>query len=332
MKKDKDQRLALAAIESLSASESPLNFTLGEYAHQLVSQEYRQFTKQEKKVLRDTDPEHLHQMRVGTRRLRTVLQIFGSVLELPKAASANRLRQIAKRLGDVRDLDVQIATFEDYYQPRLDKAEGRKLKTVIAHLKNQRLKAFDHLEATLTASRYGALKTAYKDWLAAPNYKPIATVPIAAVLPDLLTPLLSHLLLHPGWLIASEVALDQDQTGVADLQLHDLRKLCKQVRYEAEFFMPFYGQPFQQWVKEVKDLQGQLGDFQDTQVLQEILSKEGVDLSKLPNLRQAIAQKEHDALRGWDTLRQTYLRSDFRYCLHQMLLQPTHPIAQQDAS
>ncbi len=58
------------------------------YAHQVIAEQYRRIVKQEKKVLADKDPEALHQMRVGTRRLRTALQVFGGAIELPKAGSA----------------------------------------------------------------------------------------------------------------------------------------------------------------------------------------------------------------------------------------------------
>ncbi|MBD1848449.1 CHAD domain-containing protein [Leptolyngbya sp. FACHB-711] len=58
------------------------------YAHQVIAEQYRRIVKQEKKVLADKNPEALHQMRVGTRRLRTALQVFDGAIELPKAGSA----------------------------------------------------------------------------------------------------------------------------------------------------------------------------------------------------------------------------------------------------
>ncbi|MBD3885091.1 CHAD domain-containing protein [Phormidium tenue FACHB-886] len=316
MKKEKKQKSAIATVDRTSQEHQSL--TLGQYAHQVIEEEYWRVAKQEKDVLEDTDPEHLHQMRVGIRRLRTALQVFEPAVELPKAAGAKRLRDIARVLGEVRDLDVQIATLKDYYQPRLSKSEGSKLETAIEGLINQRVESFKGLQATLTESRYEELKTAYEDWLAHPHYAVSAALPIEAALPDLLTPLLAHLLMHQGWFISSKAASNKNGE-----KLHDLRKLCKHVRYEAEFFMPFYDKSFQKWVKEIKDLQGQLGEFQDAHVLREILTAVLTDLKELPGLQQAIAQKQGEAMAGWDKLRQKYLDSKFRYQLYEMLLQPT---------
>ena len=332
-KAQKKRHLTATSAEQPSQNRDPI--ALGDYAHQVIAEQYQQVVKQRKKVLEDTDPDHLHQMRVGTRRLRTVLQVFESVVALPKAANANRLRSLAKVLGAVRDCDVQVASLTDYYQPRLSDAEQGKLQKAIDALRHQRTKAFGKLEVTLTGSRYDELTQAYEDWLAQPRYTPIATLPVEAVLPDLLTPLLSRLLLHRGWLVSEQAATEQTTnqavgqagSGQATLDeqviwLHDLRKLCKQVRYEAEFFLPFYDQSFENWIKEIKNLQSQLGDFQDVQVLREILLEE-LKLEKLPNLRQEIDQRQSESLAGWEDLRQNYLDRAFRYRLYQMLLQPT---------
>ena len=295
----------------------------------MITEHYQHLVKQREKVLEDADPEHLHQMRVGTRRLRTVLQVFESVVELPKAASADRLRHLARVLGKVRDFDVQIASLTEYYQPRLSDTEQGKLQKAIATFQHQRTKAFSKLETALTELRYVTLTQAYEDWLAEPHYTAIAKLPVEAALPDLLTPLLSRLLLHRGWLVSEPASLGEQGTW-----LHDLRKLCKQVRYEAEFFLPFYDQPYQNWVKEIKVLQSQLGEYQDAQVLRSILADELKNLEKLPNLRQEIDQRQNEALAGWEDLRQNYLNRAFRYRLYQMLMQPTIQAANQlaDAS
>src|SRR5678815_199736 len=58
------------------------------------------------------DPEYLHQLRVGTRRLRTVLRIF-------KAKQLERrLRKLTRSLGEARDWDVFVARFGHGKQER----------------------------------------------------------------------------------------------------------------------------------------------------------------------------------------------------------------------
>ena len=51
------------------------------------------------------DPEYLHQLRVGVRRLRTVLRVFKA------GPLGRRLRELAEPLGEARDWDVFVAQF-----------------------------------------------------------------------------------------------------------------------------------------------------------------------------------------------------------------------------
>lgn len=315
--------------DSLSEQATQHPKTLGNYGHQVIEQQYHRIVKQEQKVLADKDPEPLHQMRVGTRRLRTALQVFGSAIDVPKAGGAERLRKLAKVLGEVRDLDVQMASLQEEYYPNLNKQEQKQLDKVCKALTAQRKQAFANMEQTLTQSLYEGMKKTYVKWLKQPRYAPIAQLPLSVVLPDLLSPLLSELLLHPGWLISVEQVADQNSNSDASSDhadsnsviLHDLRKACKHVRYQAEFFTPFYREEFENWIDEIKTLQDQLGDFQDSQVFLELIA--GILGDKdLPNLQELVRQKRRKALSNWDEIRHKYLDHGFRYHLHQMLLQP----------
>ncbi|MDX2212545.1 MAG: CHAD domain-containing protein [Oculatellaceae cyanobacterium bins.114] len=291
--------------------------TLGDLAYTIIGDQYRHIVKREQKVLADKNPEHLHQMRVSIRRLRTALHVFDTVVELPKAASDKRLRNLARTLGRLRDLDVQIATLCQEYQPRLSQAEQALLNQGVTVLQKQRRKAFAGTKDSLTRTAYHALKTAYATWLDQPTFKTTAQFPLLTALPDLLSPLLSKLLLHPVWLIA-ENDLSPDNSSI----LHDLRKLCKQVRYQAEFFADFYGEAFQTWVNEIKELQEQLGKVQDGQVLLDLLTDELPQATAMPELHATIYQERDVALHDWDTIRQRYLDPEFRHKLYQLLLAP----------
>jgi CHAD domain-containing protein len=304
--------------QPLTASEVRPSHTLGEYASSVIGDQYHQIVKQEKKVLADTDPKHLHHMRVGTRRLRTALQVFGMAVELPKAASAKRIRSLTKVLGKLRDLDVQIAQLQDTYRSRLSAREQSLLNEAAKALQQRRRKAFAKTQATLTRSRYQDLKAAYEEWLDHPCYTSVAQLPLLPLIPDLLSPLLSSVLLHPGWLVqVGDISAENNQV------LHDLRKLCKQVRYQAEFFTAFYSEAFQAWIVEVTAIQDSLGKLHDSQVLLELLADELPDHTELPELQAAIQQSESEAMSSWETLRLKYLSPDFRQQLHQMLLEPT---------
>jgi CHAD domain-containing protein len=296
----------------------PATVSLGDYAHGVIREHYQAMVKCEKGVLADSDPETLHQMRVSSRRLYTALSVFEGAIAMPKAATARRVRSLTKALGNLRDLDVQIQALKDEYLPKLDGDEKAQLSEAIAKLERQRQKVKAKAEDTLSQNRYNNLKLSYDAWIADPRLTALGTFSIQTVLPDLLDPLLSQSLLHPGWLIAADSVTTRNVE-----MLHDLRKACKFTRYQSDFFTPFYGKEFKDWVKGLRSLQDVLGGLQDIQVLQRILVKHNMTKASTPQLHEAIREKEQSLLASWEQQRQPYLDTDYRYQLHRMLLSPT---------
>lgn len=308
---------ASQAATDTDTERSLTSLSMGEFAYKLIDEYYQRIVKREHKVLADKSPEHLHQMRVNIRRLRTALNVFAGAIELPKASHPKRLRNLARVLGQLRDLDVQIATLQNDYQPRLNPFEQDLLTGGLAALQKQRRKAFAATKDALTRSSYQALKVAYESWLNEPRFNAIAQLPVLMVLPDLLSPLVSKLLLHSGWLVSDHpTALDHSST------LHDLRKVCKQVRYQAEFFSSFYDDAFQTWVDDIRQLQEQLGKVQDGRVLLDLLQDELPSTAEMPELFDAIHQEQNTALNQWDDTRQKYLDPQFRQQLYQLIVAP----------
>jgi CHAD domain-containing protein len=303
--------------KSAAVKTDPQTLTLGEFAQQVIVEQFKRIAKRKKGVLADKETEHLHQMRVGTRRLRTALQVFENAIRLPRSANAKQLRDLARVLGEVRDLDVQTASLKNDYLPALNQREQKKLERVLKVLIDRRKIAFAQMKVVLN-DEFERLHKAYMGWIEKPQFTDVAQLPLVLVLPDVLSPLLSELCLHPGWLIQTE-KISEDNAEV----LHDLRKLCKHVRYQTEFFVPFYGDEFRDWVQDVKKIQDDLGAFQDTQILQALLVEELGRKPTMPELQSMIRQKQAEALANWEDTRQKYLDEGFRYHLHELLLQPT---------
>lgn len=304
-----------ASLPDSVGQQSP---TVAEVACDLIRQQYDCMIQQEQGVLADQDPEYLHQMRVGSRRLRTALQVFGKVVKLPKAAREKHVAALTKTLGKLRDLDVQIAATRENYYPHLNPSEQKRLDKLLVTLEKQRRQVLAEVKTALTDPDYQKLKDAYENWLDHPQYTPIAHLPLPLLLPELLSPLLATLLLHPAWLIPVD-----DTSKASSRVLHDLRKTCKAVRYQAEFFIPFYGSTFQDWIEDMKQLQANLGKVQDAWILRKLLSDELGEEANLPDLEKAMQDERMEALANWETLRHRYLNLDFRYQLHQMILEPS---------
>jgi CHAD domain-containing protein len=298
-------------------SKSTLPFlSAGEFAHTVVQKQYLHMIQQEQGVLMDEDPEPLQQMRVGARRLRTALQIFNAIVVLPKAAKADRLRSMAHQLGELRDLDVQLANLRTNYLEQLPATEQKLLQKSITSLEEKREQSLKQVKTILKQSKYRQLKTDYEAWLHYPQYTTLAHLPLSVILPELLSPLLSELLLHPAWLIPLP------QLSEANLvTLHDLRKSCKRTRYQTEFFTDFYPPAFQDWVKELKALQEDLGLVQDLAVLRQLLGAQWSVPTDLPTLHATIEADRDRALASWETIRSQYLAPEFRSSLHQLILE-----------
>jgi CHAD domain-containing protein len=312
---------------------------LGDCAYQAIQKHFKKSVKYEKDVLADKDPEAIHQMRVGIRRLRTALQVFEPVLELPKADSSKQIRKIAHCLGAVRDLDVLKTRLEERYRPDLQGKEQKRLSRVLDRLERQRQQDFAEMERTLKGKRYRQFKQSLNDWLDDPQGGAIATLPILPALPDLLLPLISNLLLHPGWLvgtqyISGEVLVSEHPSTETvkkwlDRQsetLHDLRKQIKQVRYQTEFFTEFYGSSYEQQTEDLQAVQEVLGQIQDYAVLKAFLrtTLKASWQQDLPTLAQRLEHEQISLWQTWQPIQQRYLSINFRQHLRELVMTP-HP-------
>ena len=157
--------------------------------------------KHEAKVIKDKDPEKLHQMRVGVRRLRSAINALAIALDLPPMVTDKNLGKIGRILGKLRDLDVLMAKLSDNYRPQLPKKEQQSLDEVLVSLHKQRKHKLQQVRKTLKGQFYLDFKQELSEWLSKSTYQPIGDLDLKFVLPDLLLPQISLLLLHPSWLV-----------------------------------------------------------------------------------------------------------------------------------
>jgi len=325
----------------MKVKQSDPSILLSACAYQIISQNFQRFVEQEEDVLKDKDPEPLHQMRVGMRRLRTALQVFRTAIFLPKEVNSKSVGKIAKSLGGTRDLDVLTQELIIRYQPLLKGTERAKFNRVLKHLHKEREQSFLTLKKTLNSDRYHQLKQAIKSWLEQPAYTKMGDLSVSQILPDLLLPLICQLFMHPGWLVGTRI--EAGKTTLMPLEnaedlnqeleqfevvLHDLRKLVKGVRYQAEFFPTFYADPYVQRIEEFKTIQDMLGQLQDKAVFRQFLeSALSADLAQaLPTVNQTMQQEQAVFWQNWQPLQQRYLSLEFRQSLRSLLTTPTEPV------
>ncbi|WP_404786238.1 CHAD domain-containing protein [Altericista sp. CCNU0014] len=323
------------AVENASPEREKL--TLGEFALASIRKHFHKSIEHEEDIFQDLDPEPLHQMRVGMRRLRTASIVFDPFVALSKDLERD-IAKISKRLGRVRDLDVLGQWFQDFIaDSTLDEEELSKVEKTLKRLNRQRQKQFKQMRATLQGNRYRQFVEEFQTWLKYPSFRAGAEWPIQLVLPDLLLPLIDQLLLHPGWLAAIAGPIQQwsSQVAVTDTQveiylaeygpiLHDLRKQIKRVRYQTEFFKGFYDSAYTEQTLEFRAIQDLLGQLQDSQVLGDFLEKAaGSDWKKaIPSLERYLQKQRLEQWQQWQPLQQKYLNPEFRQQLRALVLQP----------
>ena len=299
--------------------------TFGDRAIVALAKHSQKMLKHETGVWEDQDPEALHQMRVGMRRLRTALVGFSGAIEVPKPAREKKVGKIARELGTLRDLDVLKESLETYYLPSLPVTEQDQLQSVFKEIAKQRQQAYKKVTKALESKDYQKLKSSLKQWLESPKLSAIAPFPLAEVLPDLLLPHISNLLLHPGWLVGQNS--DQDSATILDEEgetLHSLRKAGKKARYQMELFTHCYNEPYQQYVKQIKAIQSTLGEIQDSVVLREFLTECCGEKfpQAFPHLQEQLTEFRVQKWQEWEELRQYFLDSATRQNLRLTVQNP----------
>lgn len=217
-------------------------------------------------VLCGSDPEWIHQMRIGLRRTRSLLAIVGRDAR-PGGFDAllGELRWLASALGTARDWDVfDEATLAPLLrEPALPASERDAVDRLREDAERERLRARAAARAAVGSSRYTRLLLALSALALAPSARWVAAglahdhagQPVAEFAARLLARR-AHRLGARGRRLA--------QAGAAER--HALRIAAKKLRYAAEFFAPAFAgrrRP-RDYVAALARLQACLGDQNDT--------------------------------------------------------------------
>nr|WP_245901107.1 CHAD domain-containing protein [Prauserella shujinwangii] len=225
--------------------------------------ELRALTSREPGTRAGKDPEDLHQMRVATRRMRSVLKL-GRQLLGPEAEQVRaELGWLGAALGEVRDYDVLIGHLREVVADFevADQAAGRRL---VSEFVRQRGQAKRRLNRALSSERYAALLSTAARLTQRPDIEPGQG---EAEDGEARTVLVGSLRKPHRRLVKAAAALPEDPP---DDDLHALRIHSKRLRYAAELARPAAGRKqakrLRGLVKAAKRLQTVLGDHQDAVV------------------------------------------------------------------
>jgi triphosphatase len=115
-------------------------------------------------AVRQGDPEGIHQMRVGLRRLRAALSLFKDMLQSKETDRLkDELKWLTEQLGPARDLDVFISkTVAPYVE---DHPKRREFETFAHDLERQRSTGFAGAKAAVESRRFHRLLPDCALWL-----------------------------------------------------------------------------------------------------------------------------------------------------------------------
>ena len=216
------------------------------------------------------DPDGVHQMRVGVRRLRAAIAVFSELLDCKQTGQIKRdLKWLAGKLAPVRDLDVflkgKIASFEGSDSPTAGLPE---LKSELIYRRDI---AAESAKSAIATARYRLLIFNILEWIedgkwlrqsrAQENRK---IRPFAADLFERRT---------------RKARRKAKRAGEVDAHArHRLRIAIKKLRYALYFFETLYShdgsaKALSRYKKYLKDLQDNLGALNDIAVHQKLAIK-----------------------------------------------------------
>ena len=219
-------------------------------------------------ALRGDEMEGIHQMRVGIRRLRSLLVLFEGFVE-PHAAARfeDELRRLGRVLGEARDWDVFLA--ESLPAAIETAADLKAVEPLRAAAEERRHAAHQAAKKAVQEPSFTRFVLAFRAWSGSAE----ATIPDRVgdrPLEELAPAMLDRVARKVDKRVA---AADPDEPTT----LHELRKSAKKLRYAIEYFESLYGGSAERYSKRCSALQKRLGSFNDLVTLERLADELTVD-------------------------------------------------------
>jgi CHAD domain-containing protein len=239
--------------------------TAGELVRHSIAVSVASLMRHDPGVRLGDDLEDVHRARVATRRLRSQLRTFRTLLDTEWAnALREDLRWLGGGLGSVRDRQVMAQRVRTR-TVSLAEDDAPTVADLAAELQAESEEARARLVLDMRADRYIDLIERLVEASRAPALTPEALQRAAVVIPALA---------GRDWKqLRKGIAGLPDQPD--DLALHRIRILAKRVRYAAEAAEPIAGKVAARSAEAAAALQDVLGDHQDSVTAQQWLREAG---------------------------------------------------------
>ncbi len=268
---------------------------VAEAGRKIFAGQVRRMRRQEVGSRTGEDIESVHRMRVAIRRMRSLLKLIPDYYQAGTVSKLERgLRDIARALGGIRDLDVLILDLENY-ATTLPPDQQAHIQAVIDRLDRRRRNRRDRLNALFDSKSYATFLRQLRRFGKTPGKgarrikRRSAPQQLRHVLPLLLHQRMAQVKAYDVVLPSSDIN-----------DLHELRVEFKQLRYAVEFFQPVLGSSAGRFLQSVRTMQDFLGRINDISVFMESVSRlkklRPAEAAALENYRAAL-KAEQDRLR-----------------------------------
>ena len=233
-----------------------LDDTMAEAARKTLRYHFQRMESNEAGTRTGGDIEALHDMRVATRRMRTVFRVFADYLDAETTTPCIKgLRRIGRVLGAVRDMDVFRAKAEEYLDTL--SASGRPdLALLKAAWNAEYTRARAQMLKYLDSGKFAQFRNQFNAYL-----DEAVTDDGAPKVRDVVAQLIKQ---QVDAFRACKMRLDEPDCTFADY--HQLRITAKHLRYTLEYFSEVLNPASERAISAVRLLQNHLGALQDAVV------------------------------------------------------------------
>jgi inorganic triphosphatase YgiF len=216
-------------------------------------------------VAQGSEPESLHQMRVGLRRLRSALGLFREVAPCP-AALRQELVWLGSALGAARDWDVLVGHTLPALAAGLEAVAWAPLQQAAAEVARE---SRQQAAAAVCSVRYARLLLGLGCWLQGARWRETLA---AREQEALAAPLAAFAVQALARRHATLKKRGKRLRGGTPQARHRVRIAAKNLRYAAEFFQSLYSaRRLRPYVAALTGLQGALGRLNDASVADALL-------------------------------------------------------------
>jgi len=217
-------------------------------------------------VVHSRDPEWVHQMRIGTRRLRAALSLMRDVVPADTLAPlVDEARWLAQKLGPARDLDVlateTLPAIAAAIRTAGESAARAALRSLRAKVARRRHAADAEAREAVASRRYATFVLAIGTFAARPRFGAGSGSPADLALKVRARDFARPLLAHRARTLAKRGA---DLPTAAPAERHAARLAAKRLRYATAFFAPLFprkrARAYQTALARLQDVLGALND------------------------------------------------------------------------